>query len=89
MLTKSLKISDTSKKEFLDLIFFKSDQKIRQKNCRVGLSSVLDPLKCWLSINVLTRRLFGHLSNSAFSSQQFQKEITSEAQLFFKKYGKF
>ena len=27
--------------------------------------------------------LFGHLSNSAFSSLLFQKEITSEAELFF------
>ena len=28
MLTNSLKISDTSKKQYLDLIFFQSDQKI-------------------------------------------------------------
>ena len=31
MLTNSLKISDTSKKEFLELIFFKSDQKNDKK----------------------------------------------------------
>ena len=34
MLTKSLKISDTSKKAFAGLIFFESDQEISQKHCR-------------------------------------------------------
>ena len=31
MLTNSLKISDTTKKQFFEVIFFQSDQKIWQK----------------------------------------------------------
>ena len=46
MLTKDLKISDTSKKEFMGLIFFDSDQKILQKQWCADLSSVSDPLTC-------------------------------------------
>ena len=52
MFKNSLKISDTTKKEFLDVISFKSDEKIWQKYSRAYLS---DPLTRWLSINVLTR----------------------------------
>ena len=55
MLTNSLKISNTTKKEILELIFFESDQKIWQKHCRADLSSVLEPLRCWVSISVLTQ----------------------------------
>ena len=46
MLTKSLKISDTPKKESMGVIFFESDQKITQKHCGADLSSVSDPLTC-------------------------------------------
>ena len=46
MLTKSLKISDTSKKAFMGLIFFEIDQKISQKQCRADLSSVSGSLTC-------------------------------------------
>ena len=35
------------------------------------------------------RRFFGVLSNSAFSSQWFQKEITSDPQLFFQSITNF
>ena len=42
MLTNSLKISDTTKTEFIELIFFWSDQKIWQKYCREELGSVLE-----------------------------------------------
>ena len=59
MLTKSLKISDGSKKAFIGVIFFESDQEISQKRCRADLSSVSDPLTCWLSISVLTRGFLG------------------------------
>ena len=55
MLTNSLKISDTTKTEFFELIFFLNDQKIWQKYCCADLSSVWDPLACMLSISVLTR----------------------------------
>ena len=46
MLTNSLKISDTTKTEFLELIFFHTDQKLRQSYCHADLSSVSDPLTC-------------------------------------------
>ena len=46
MLRKSLKISDTSKKAFMGLIFLESDQKISQNHCRSDLSSVWDPITC-------------------------------------------
>ena len=62
MLTNSLKISDTTKREFFELMFFQSDQKIWQKYCRADLSSdsdPLNPLTCWLSISVLTRGFLG------------------------------
>ena len=59
MLTNSLKISDTSKTEFLELIFFKSEPKIWQKYCREDLLSVSDPLSCSLSISVLTLGFLG------------------------------
>ena len=55
VLTNSLKILDTTKKEFFELIFFLNDQKIWQSFCQADLSSVWDPLTCWLSISVLTR----------------------------------
>ena len=51
-------ISDTSKKEFLELIFIPSYQKIRQKYRREDLSSVSDPLACSLSIGVVKRSFF-------------------------------
>ena len=59
MLKKCLKISDTTKTEFLELIFFQSDEKISEKYCRADLGIVSEPLKCWLSINVLKRCFLG------------------------------
>ena len=53
LLTNSLKISVTTKPEFLKLIFFQGTQKIEQKYCLADLCSVLDPLTCWLPISVL------------------------------------
>ena len=52
---KSVKISDTSKKMLKGLISFESYQKMTQKHCRADLSSVSDPLTCWLCISVLIR----------------------------------
>ena len=59
MLTTSLQISDTSKKELLELISFQSDQKIWQKYYSADLRSLSDRLACWLSIIVLTWGFFG------------------------------
>ena len=46
MLTNTLKIPDNIKIEVFELILSQSDQKIRQKHCRVDLSSVFQPLTC-------------------------------------------
>ena len=59
MVPKSLKICDTSKKAFMELIFLESYQKISQKHCRADLNSVSDPLTYWLSISVLIRGFLG------------------------------
>ena len=59
MLTNRLQIIDTIKAEFLELIFFESDQKIWQNFCRADLTSVPDLLTCWLSIIVLTQGFLG------------------------------
>ena len=55
----SLKISDTTKTQFFELIFFQSNQKIWKNYCRADLCSVSNPLTCWLSISVLIRRFSG------------------------------
>ena len=52
--TNSLKASDTTKREFFELIFYHTDQKIWRKYYQAGLNSVLDALACWVSIRVLT-----------------------------------
>ena len=59
MLTNNLKISDITKTELFELISFQSDQKICQKFCRADLSSVSEPLTCWLSLSVLRRSFLG------------------------------
>ena len=51
MLANSLKISDTTKTERFELIFFENDKKIRQEYCVADLSSVLELLTCWLRIS--------------------------------------
>ena len=59
MLTKSLKISDTTKTKFSEVVYFHSDQKIWEKYCRSGLSNLSDHLTSWLSIIVLRRGFLG------------------------------
>ena len=59
MFKHSLKISETTKTEFFELIFFQNEEKIWQNDGRAELSSLLDPLTCWLSINVLTQGFLG------------------------------
>ena len=52
-------------------------------------------MQCFWPFNMLTvhkcsdTRLFGHLSNPAFCNLQIQKEITSEAHLFFESISNF
>ena len=59
VLKNSLKISDTTKTELLQLIFFQTDQEIRQKYSRADLCSIPDPLACSLSISVVTQGFLG------------------------------
>ena len=59
MLTNSLKMSDTSKTEFFELILFQGAQEIWQKYCRADLSSFSVHLTRWLSISVLKRGFLG------------------------------
>ena len=74
MLTKSLKILDTTKTEAFELIFFQSDQKILQKYYRADLRNIWDPETCWLSINVLTGGFFFFLVNPVFAVYNFRKK---------------
>ena len=56
---KQSQISDTTKTEFLELIFFHSNKKIWQKYCCADLCIVSDRFTCWLCISVLRRGFFG------------------------------
>ena len=81
MLTNSLKISDTTKTEFFELIFFQSGQKIWKKYCRADLGSPSDLLICWLSVSVLTRGFLGIYFYS------FRKKSPLRLIYFFFKYS--
>ena len=74
MLTNSLKIRDNSKTEIFDLIFFQSDQKIRQKYCCADLTSVLENLACWLPISVFTLGFLGILVTLRFAVHNFRNK---------------
>ena len=76
MLTSSLKISDTSKTEFFELIFFQSNQKIWEKYFCPDLSSVSDPLTCWLYISVLIRGSLGIEVTPLFAVYNFIRKWT-------------
>ena len=59
MLREGNKISDTTKKEFFEVISFQSDQKTWEKYCRGALSNLSLPLTCQLSVSVLRRGFLG------------------------------
>ena len=66
-LINSLKISDTTKTEFSELISFQSDQKMTKiLPCRLKQS--FGPLNMLTHHNCSDKRLFTHLSNHAFYS---------------------
>ena len=46
MLTNSLKILDTTKKDIFELKFSHSDRNVRQNYCHADLRSDKDPLTC-------------------------------------------
>ena len=68
MLTNSLKISDTSKTELLELISFQSDQKIWQKYCRTDLNCVWDLFNMLTVHKYSETGLFRRLNNPDFYS---------------------
>ena len=74
MLTNSLRIIDTTKKQFLELIFLQSDQKIWKKLCCGDLSSVSDSLTCCLSISFVTRGFLGISVIQLFAVYNFRKK---------------
>ena len=81
LLTNSLRISNTTEIDFLELIYFKSDQKFGKiVPCRFkqsfGPFNILTVHKCsdtWR---------FWHLSYPAFCTLWYQKQITLEDHLF-------
>ena len=87
MLTNSLKILHTTKKEFFDLIFFQSHQKIWQKYCREDLCSVLEPLTCWMPISVLTQVFLG-ISVTLLFPAYISEANNLWSSSFFRKYSK-
>ena len=68
MLRNSLKISDTSKTELLELISFQSDQKIWQKYCRADLNCVWDLFNMLTVHKYSETGLFRRLNNPGFYS---------------------
>ena len=82
MWTNSLKISDTTKTEFIELNFFESDQKTYPNYYRADFSS-------FGSFNMVAhhkssdRGIFRYLSNHAFCSLKVRKYISLETYLFF------
>ena len=74
MLTSSVKISDTTKKTFFELILFQTDQKISEKYCRADSCIVSDRLISWLSISVLTRSFLGIKVNPLFAVYNFRNK---------------
>ena len=83
-LTNSLKILDTPKREFFELIFFLNDQKIWQKFCQADLTSFSDPLTCWLCISVLTQGFLGSKVTRLFSVNNFRDKYSLRLIFFFK-----
>ena len=68
MLKNNLKISDTTKTEFFELISFQSDLEKGEIYCLADLSSVSYNLTCWFSFSFLSRGFLAILSNPAFCS---------------------
>ena len=81
MLTNSLKILDTIKAEFFELILFLSDQKLWQKFSHADSSIVSDPLTFSLSISVVTRCFLGIYVTRSLAVYNLWKKILSEAHI--------
>ena len=81
MPTNSLKILDTTEREYFELKLFQSDGKMWENYFFVHLSSLLHPLTCWLSLNVLTRSILGTSVTTRFAFYNFVN--TSALRLIF------
>ena len=68
MLTKSLKIWDSSKKQFMELIFFESHQKISKKKPPCIFEQCFEPFNMLTVHKGSDTGFYNLLSNSAFSS---------------------
>ena len=79
MLTNSLKMLDTTKTEFLELIFFQRDQKISKKYCRADLNSLSDLLKYFLNF-------FLHFQTPKKIRNTLKKKMSLGGYLFLKLY---
>ena len=86
MLTKSLKISYTSKKVLKGLISFESYQKMTQKHCRADLSSGSVSLTCWLCISILIEVFLGFQVTPLFPIYNFSKESPVRLNFFLKAF---
>ena len=84
MLTNSLKILDTIKTEFFELIFFLNDQKLWQKFCHADLIIVSDPWTFWLSISVVTRCFLGIYVTRSFAVYNLWKKYSLRLIFFYK-----
>ena len=88
MSRNSHKISDTTKTEFFKLILFQSHQKIWQNYCHANLSTVFEPLTCWLHTSVLTGGFLGISVTALFAVYNFRKKSPLRF-IFSSKYSKF
>ena len=68
MLTNSLKILHTTKTEFLEVIYFQTDEKMVQKHYRVDFKQSFGPFNMLTLHKCSNTGLFGHLIKSTFCS---------------------
>ena len=85
-LTKSLKISDTTKTKFFELKSFQSDKKIWQNYCREVFSSLSDFLTSWLSITILTEGFLAIYVTTLLAVYNFGNTSAIKAIFFFKMF---
>ena len=88
MLANRLKISDITKTDFFELIFFQSHQKTWQNYWRTDLSTVLEALTSWLYTSVLTRGFLGFYITSHFAFYNLRNKSLLRL-IFSWKYSKF
>ena len=83
MLTNSLKIWDTPKRDFFEFKFFQSDEKIWQHNCCASFGSVLQHLTFLTVLGCTETGLVRYLGNHVFRSLYLRKYIRYDSHIFF------